>query len=278
MTKENLIIVPGFGTNSRLFEELRSYLSDFFSVCFIDLPGFNQEIPALPKITMDNYAQFVVDRIKELKLKHYLIAGMSLGFGIISRIEFDNKCKGVLGIGPYLGSESINPRMKAEMGFKILLLDLICFFRLYRLAWQTVLFRRFLKRICLNRQLPDFTLKEMDPRTYFETARLLLRFHLKKPSFDHLPYVLIMNKKDDLVSYDYLAQQMKDNIEKLLVVNTKMAHNPPVLTEKYFAANLPKSKILRLLKFIEESQPPSPWSRLINWFKGQFWPQKAVKS
>jgi hypothetical protein len=276
--KENLIIIPGFGTNSRLFEELKGYLSGFFNVHFIDLPGFRKEIPPLSKITMDNYAQFVVERIKESRLKHYLIAGLSLGFGIISRIEFDNKCKGILGIGPYLGSESINPRVKAKMSLKILFLDLICFFRLYRLAWRTVLFHRYLKKVCLSRKLPDFTLKEMDSRTYFETARLLFRFHLKKPSFDHLPYVLIMNKKDDSVSYDYLAQQMKDNIEKLLVVNTQMAHNPAVLTEKYFAANLPKSKILRLLKFITDSQPLSPWSRLVNWFKRQFWPQKAVKS
>lgn len=281
MTKENLIIVPGFGTNSYLFEELARYLSNYFTVFFIDLPGFTKTVPPLPRITMENYAQFVVDKINTLRLKHYLIAGMSLGFGIVSRIQFDDKCKGVLGIGPYLGEDSINPKIKAQIGIKAFFLDLICFFRLYRLAWQTHLFKNFLKKICLNRKLPKFILTEVDPRTYFETARLILHYH-QKPLFDHLPHVLMMNKEDDAVSYDYLAKQMKDNIEKLLIVNTDMDHNLPELTQKYFAAKLPKEKIGRILKFIQESQPLSLWARAVGFLRqrlfGWLFVKKPIKS
>jgi pimeloyl-ACP methyl ester carboxylesterase len=277
VTKENLIVVPGFGTNSHLFGELSQYLNDFFQVYFIDLPGFSTAIPPLSKITMQNYAQFVVDKIKELKLNHYLIAGMSLGFGVINRIQFDNKCKGILGIGPYLGEASINPTVKAKMAFKSSLLDLICFFHLYQLAWQTRLFKNFLQKICLNRKLSEFILTEVDPRTYFETARLIFHYR-QKPSFEPQPHVLIINKKDDSISYDFLAKQMKEQIEKLLIIHTDMAHNPPELSQEYFAAKLPQKQILRLLRFIKDNQPPSLWSRLKGWFKRQFWPQKAVKS
>ena len=85
MSKENLILVPGFPINSLLLRGLTDYFSEYINVYPIDLPGFVQTVPVLSEISLEQYAKFVETQIQSLALESYWLGGVSFGFAVINR-------------------------------------------------------------------------------------------------------------------------------------------------------------------------------------------------
>lgn len=100
--KENLVLVNAFYINSILLKGFIDYLSRYFNLHFIDLPGFAKHSPPLEEISVSLYSEYVSQKINRLNLNHYIIAGISFGFLIVSSISLDTKCKGIVAIFPYI--------------------------------------------------------------------------------------------------------------------------------------------------------------------------------
>lgn len=77
MSKNNLVLVHSFPTNSTLLNGFTEFLEDFFNVYFIDLPGFNIDVSPMKDISFDNYSKFVENKIKQLQLDNYFLGGVS---------------------------------------------------------------------------------------------------------------------------------------------------------------------------------------------------------
>src|SRR5262245_44001214 len=101
MTKENLILIHSFPTNSLLLQGFIEYLNDYVNVYPIDLPGFTQSGPALAKISLNQYTQFVERCIQALAVESYWLGGVSFGFAVVNGVQPDLRCKGFMAIEPY---------------------------------------------------------------------------------------------------------------------------------------------------------------------------------
>src|SRR5262245_52978902 len=106
MEKENLVLVHSFPTKSILLRGLADYLNDSFETYCIDLPGFTRQVPPLPRISWDAFSRFTESRIRELSLDSYVAAGISFGFRVVNNMAVDEKCRGILGLVPFLGPRS----------------------------------------------------------------------------------------------------------------------------------------------------------------------------
>lgn len=252
MKKENLVLVHSFPTNSIILSGLIHFLNRYFKVYFIDLPGFVSCEKALQKISFENYSDFVAEKIEEFKLDNFFIGGMSFSFRVINNLKLDNRCKGIIALEPYTDSSCLRmPSLRKNFylsSFKVLSgLKLADYF------YKSGLFRKILEKDHGKpKQTIDIILNEIDGRTFFETATMVLS-EKRKIKFHDLPYVLIMNPKDKTVNYKYTVKIFKQGVKKLLIVNTVMPHYPQSLTSDYFDQNFSPQKLNQILKFLRSS-------------------------
>jgi pimeloyl-ACP methyl ester carboxylesterase len=247
--KENLVLVNSFPTNSILLKGLIEYLNDHFNVYFIDLPGFTKQVPPLPKISFEGYSRFVESKIEEFGLESYIVGGISFGFLIVNNAQHGQRCKAIIAMEPYTGPRSLRMGLlkKVLSGIPIKVVGLL---RLWPAIWGSRLFRTYWPKL---RHWPpgtsDVILEQVDARTYFETADLIL-----SDRGDHelqaFPHVLIGNKDDRTVNWDYILRVFTEIGERLLVVNTTMEHWPAVMTKEYFRSQIPEEDIKRIHDFV----------------------------
>jgi len=249
MERENLILVHSFPTNSILLSGLIEYLNDFFNVYFIDLPGFTKKVPPLSEISFDGYYEFVERKIEEFNLESYLVSGVSFGFLMVNNVQHDRRCKGIIAMAPYIGPRSLRMNLLKKILYTTFIKS-VCFFKLYSLVWGSDVLREYLPKL---RHYPpgtvDVMLDQIDGRTFFETANQLLGDR-NEYSFQDFPYVLIANKDDRTVNFDYIHRTLAENVEKLLVVNTTLAHYPPEMTKEYFREKIPGEDVNRIISFL----------------------------
>lgn len=81
--KQNLIILPGWGDNRKTFYNIIDNLKDEFSIYIFDYPGFGKS--PLPKqdLTIYNYAEIIIEFMKQNKIKNPIVIGHSFGGRII---------------------------------------------------------------------------------------------------------------------------------------------------------------------------------------------------
>ena len=139
MQKQNLIIIHSFPSNSIILKGFYDFLSDFFNVYPIDLPGFTSDEKPLAKINFQGYRQHVEKEIAHLNLKSYFLGGISFGFAIANACQVDDQCKGFLAIAPYLNNDYIVPN---KSGFAVMkrLLFFLSRLRLYKPIYHTKYF------------------------------------------------------------------------------------------------------------------------------------------
>ena len=90
---------------------------------------------------------------------------------------------------------------------------------------------------------------ELDSRTFFKTAALILE-HKAEANFKDLPHILMANKNDNTLDYDYIIKTFTKNINLLLVVNTTIDHFPLELTKTYFKTHLPETVTGKVYRFM----------------------------
>jgi len=257
MKIENLILVHSFPTNSLLLRDLIEYLGDYFeNVHCIDLPGFTRAIPPLETISFDGYRQFVQNKINELNLDSYWMAGLSFGFFIIDRLKHDGRCKSIIAMEPYLGAQSLQkPTRKEELirGLVHLILKL----NWSDALWRNPLFRRLFPALAdsIPAKSVDIVLNEIDGRTFFETADLLLN-NKERAVFQNLPDVLVINKDDETLNYEYVYRTFREHTRRLFVIHTAVEHHPRNPSKAYFQERIPADGNLNAIQFVRGQTRP----------------------
>lgn len=254
MKRGNLVIVQPFAGNSRRLKGFIDFLKEYFNVYFIDLPGFIKTIPPLTRITLDDFSKYAEEKIRELNLKEYWASGISLGFEVLNNASLDKNCQGIIAIAPYVNSNSLNKEFKKKMQPIILIDNLICFLKIYNLVWKNRLFRKYIINLSeLSLDEANKILDEIDPKTFFETVKLIFKIH-KQATFHHLPCVLLINKHDEVVDYHYILRVFRNNPQKELVINDiQIPHVPKEVTKDYFKKNFPKEDLEKILKFTQQN-------------------------
>jgi hypothetical protein len=249
MNKQNLVFIHSFPTNSILLKGLIDYLSDYFKIYIIDLPGFVPNIKPLEKVSLKNYAIYVKERIKGFHLDEYWLGGVSFGFLVANEAATD--CKGILAIEPYLNSEDL----KLSFFNRLILLmkiNFICSFNLSQKLWASKYFKKMMMSQNLPENIIDTTLNTLDAKTFFYTARYIFS-RRKKIQFKDLPYILVINQHDEIISAQKTIEQFEKGAKKLLLVNTTSAHYPKDISKEYFKKHIALQEIKRMLKFMKSN-------------------------
>lgn len=250
--KPNLVIVHSFPTNSFILKGFYDFLRDYFTVYPIDLPGFVKMIAPLKKIELESYALYVKKEIKKLKLESYWIAGVSFGFVVVNLVKDKKHCKGILAIEPYLGTASLNLSTRQKILF-VIMISVLRFFNIFYRAWHSPFFQgKFLfgSSANINEKIKKY-LNEIDARTFFEMARILLVNKKHGCSLGNCPYILVINKHDGSVLADKIIYKFRTEAPNLSIIHTTAAHFPKDMSKEYFRKNIKKSEIKKMIEFME---------------------------
>jgi len=255
-SKENLVLVNAFLTNSLVLRGLIDYLGNYFRVHFIDLPGFVRDIPPLSKVTLENYAAYVQGQIDGLDLDSYILGGISFGFAVISHLDPNELCKGVVAITPFLNSRWLNLGLFKKSAYS-LLVRLTLAFDLPLKIWNHRLFRRVFHWYSdYPADRIETLLSQMEGRTFFETARLILT-HRQPCRFQNLPYVLVLSHSDRTIKNGPLLELFEKKIDRLKVVRAGIDHYPLEVSEDYFQSRFPQEDMLDIIIFFGGRSPAS---------------------
>jgi pimeloyl-ACP methyl ester carboxylesterase len=243
--KTTLVLVHSFPTNSILLKGLKDFLGDYFTVHFVDLPGFDKGIPPLKKITLEGYSDFVRDTVDRLRLKGYWLGGVSFGFFVVNNCKIDHRCKGFFAIEPFIGMRFLKVRVTKKLLLKSFI-GLISKMHMHAAAYRS----RFLMRTLLrgySESRIETTTKTIDGRAFFETARLILSSN-SIPKFHPRPYILVINDDDSAVDSAKVLEEF-GKLNKVLVVKTTSEHYPQHPTKGYFKKHIKPSEIRKIVKF-----------------------------
>jgi pimeloyl-ACP methyl ester carboxylesterase len=252
MAKENLVLLQSFPTNSIMLRGFIEYLSDYYNVYFIDLPGFIKSTPPLERITFEGYCDYVASKIKALNLDGYLAEGISFGFAIMNQLEHDQQCKGIIALEPFIGSQSLNYG-PIKKGLLSILIQIVCSLKLYSLFWGSPLVAKYLPKLMhYPPEMVNVLFDQIDARSFFETANIILKDD-RTYRFHHLPYVLIANKHDRTVNFGYIYATLSQNVTRLLVLNIEIDHYPSDTSKAYFQKMVPAEMIQQISAFFAEN-------------------------
>lgn len=84
---ENILLLHGWGTSVEPFKGIITLLEKHFCVTALDLPGFGQTDEPRIAFGVDDYVDFVLNFIAEMKCKKLIILGHSLGGRITIKLS-----------------------------------------------------------------------------------------------------------------------------------------------------------------------------------------------
>ncbi|MHB8095871.1 MAG: alpha/beta hydrolase [Candidatus Aminicenantales bacterium] len=257
IAKDDLILVHSFYANSLLLHGFGEFLSDYFNVHFIDLPGFAPHEPPLAEVSLDGFAGHVEARIRELGLDRFILGGISFGFSVVSRVSLPPECRGILAIYPFLGSRSLAMRRRKKLVYRAVV-NAMGASGLGGPLWKSPLLERF--AFWWSTYPPArvrLILDHMDGRTFFDTARLILN-RGDGATFQPLPHVLVLNPDDTTIRADYCERMFEERVKDRCVVRTDLDHYPPDPSADYFRSRFPSGEMDRIVTFLRRPCAEDP--------------------
>lgn len=248
--KENLILVHSFPTNSILLKGLINYLNDYFKVYPVDLPGFRKDLPPLHRVTFSGYSNYLDQKISALNLDSYFIGGISFGFIVVNRAKLSKNCRAVFAIEPYTNVNMLRVTKTTRLKY-LLLLKMVSVFKLYNFVWFTKWWKKsYFKVTGYYSKRTKLIMEHVHPKTYLETARLLLSFR-GSTVFKDLPYILAINPDDKTIKATSTIRLFKNNVPNLLIIKTKVGHYPRKVTKTYFESTIKQKDMLQVNEFLQ---------------------------
>lgn len=253
--KLDMILIQAFPANRTLSTGIIKYLSNYFNVHFIDLPGFYPGLVASSDCRPETFVKFVEKKINELNLERYILAGISFGFLIANSVETDRqKCIAILGSGPYLGVDYVQLSWIRRLGYLSLLL-LIDQFHLENLFWGKTLFKKILARLLDEKSdtIIEVIVSQVVPQTFFRTAIQILKYRQEPVFKDDMPYILLINPNDSAIKFDKTLRTMWHGVQAdlLRVILTKTPHYPPDPSYEFFVQSFTQNEIESLFNFVD---------------------------
>jgi pimeloyl-ACP methyl ester carboxylesterase len=232
----DLIVLPSFPLNKAKLKGFTDFLGDYFTLHVIDYPGFSKQTEPLEKITKENLLYYLKKQIDALNLNSYILCGISMGFYLASHLN-DRKCKGILALEPATGSRLLRAN-RFTRSFNSFILSLGG----ENLAWTHPLFRKSAERSldCPKGRI-DWTLKDIDPRSFFATLDILISTDQVKPR--DLPTLLVINDKDRVIKAPETISFLKENLTRLTILKTTLDHYPHPLTKANLKKHIDKEKL-----------------------------------
>lgn len=254
MKKPHLLLVHSFPTNSILLHGLEEFLADYFTVHFIDLPGFHKNNPPFyGAVTLKKFSDYFDQKIAELDADEYIVGGVSFGFLVINNAKLDKRCKAILAMEPFLNTACLNISLWDQKKDATIsaLLKLIHSIGMEKQIWKSEWFNLYLqKESNYSKKRVDTIIKHLDFRTFFAVTGLLLNYK-KNPKFHDLPYFLVGNFADKTINFDKTVEIFLKNLHELYIASEPIDHYPKDLTKAYFKTRIPKKHISRMLACIE---------------------------
>lgn len=247
--KPHLLLVHSFPTNSVLLHGLEEFLSDFFTVHFIDLPGFHKNSPPFNnEVSIENFSNYLDQKISDLDIDEYTVGGISFGFSVVNNAKLDKRCKAILAVEPFVNSKYLNTSYRTSL---VIMMGLIHFFHIEKLIWESKWFRQYLqKESGYPKERIDMIINHIDPRTFFSVAKLILNYN-EEPIFHNLPYFLIGNFEDKTIDFNSIVEVFKKNIQKLKIIAVPIDHYPKDPSKEYFTSKITMEHMHRILAGIE---------------------------
>jgi hypothetical protein len=123
--------------------------------------------------------------------------------------------------------------------------------------WRSPMFRRLFPALAdsIPAKSVDIVLNEIDGRTFFETADLLLN-NQERAVFQNLPYVLVINKDDETLNYECVHNTFRDHARRLFVIHTAVEHHPRNPSKTYFQERIPADGNLNAMRFVHGQTVP----------------------
>lgn len=184
--KPHLLLVHSFPTNSVLLRGLKEFLDDYFIVHFIDLPGFHKDVPPFNgSITFKKFSNYFEQKILELDLKEYVVAGVSFGFLVVNSAKLDKRCKAILAMEPFINTDCLNISFLDKGKYKTItsLLKIVRLVGIESKIWESDWFNKYLQNISnYPEDRVNTIIRHIDPRTFFTVMNLLLGYK-KIPNF-----------------------------------------------------------------------------------------------
>jgi pimeloyl-ACP methyl ester carboxylesterase len=247
MQKETIVLLSSFGTNRILLEGLASYLDDYFDVDLVDFPGYSSAMPPFPNIAISEYIRYVEEYLRKAARPSYILGGLSFGYYVASLVKHDPCCSALVAISPFVGSNSLRmgafPRTAAGGAISGIVRS-----GLYRWMWK----RPDLIAIAfgLSPEQAAITTKEVDPKTYFKTARLILKYS-PGIQFPSKPHVLAIDRNDDRINAGYIETRFRKEVRDLLVFPISMdRHYPRDMSKAYFQEHIPPATLEQMRQWL----------------------------
>ena len=251
--KPNLVIIHSFPTNSHILAGLYDYLTDFFNIYPVDLPGFNVNLKPLETISLIGYSNFLKNEIERLKLESYWVGGVSFGFSVANMVGDHKGCKGILAIEPYLGSENLKISNTRKILY-LLAIKLIEIGNSFYRVFHSPFIQKYLlmgSSASLDEKLKKI-LDTMDAKTFFETAKILLTSHEVDCKLLSVHYILVINKTDGSIRADRIISRFAYEVDDLLIAHTTAEHYPETITKEYFEKRIEKKEVDKIFEFIQK--------------------------
>ncbi len=245
--KYNLVITHSFPTNSIILKGLVDFLSEYFNVYFIDLPGFRNLVTPLKQISIDGYAEYMEKEIRKINLDKYILGSMSFSHCVVSKMKVDECCKSVIAIEPFINKKVFKIK-KYKLIYYQLLTNIIKRLNIYDYIWKKNYLGIFLK--FADKEVLEVIINEIDPKTFIDTANIIFSF--SGEYWLNKPYILIMNKNDNKISYKEVTSLFKKNVDDLLIVDTDIKHFPDDMSLNYFKQQLNSRSINSIFKWLEK--------------------------
>lgn len=254
---KNLILLPGWRTDLERIYPFLEFLSDYFKVYCLDLPGIGKT-QKLEKNTILTYSSFVNNWIKYLKINNFILSGVSMGTQIISYSLTDdkiyNKTKSVILWLPVYNLECFKFKKLTKLSIKTLslLLSKYPFSIIGDKIYKSDKIMKLIVKIFehgkeahklkdpknLEYHLQSFKRSSFD--VTMETLHSLLKTNLDdlNEKFS-IPTTIIISKKDPLIDYAKTINSYKKIFTNLNVESINREFHAPrtKLTKKFIKNN-----------------------------------------
>lgn len=187
--KRSILILPGWGNTKNTFSYIIKFLSRFFTVYIIDLPGFGGSSFPSKDLTIYDYADLINNFITHLNIKNPILIGHSFGGRIIITLcGYYNKNFDKLIL---IDSAGIKPKKSV---YKILKTYLYKFLKKLKFLFPKKKRKQYLnKLICIFGSTDYKNLNENMRKTFINIVNEDLSYYLKNIKSETL---LIWGKKD----------------------------------------------------------------------------------
>lgn len=121
---------------------------------------------------------------------------------------------------------------------------------LSKFIWRSNKFKKyFLKYTDFPGNIINIMLREIDGVTFFKTTYIILT-NKKSCKLRDYPHVLLANKEDVTINYNYIYSSFLGAVNQLLIINTDLEHFPKDLSKEFFESRISHEDIGKILDFL----------------------------